>query len=105
MNLQFCVVLLFEIMYTYIYIFMMNIIFEDEECWLTNISPLAIIVSVNSKGVLGLSNNQLTGTLTTERRNINELGKLLCACFLYYFMLWFANMYDNLYSFVKNIIF
>ena len=69
----------FCILYKYLYIFVMNIIFQDGECVLTKISyHLRVLWISHFKGLLYLSSNKLSGTLPTEMGNLNELGKLLC---------------------------
>ena len=57
----------------------MNILFEDVECYLTKISHhLQVLRLSYFKLWLGLSYNELTGTLPTEIVNLNDIGKLLC---------------------------
>ena len=69
----------FFILYYYLYIFVMNIWFEYGECYLTKISHhLQVLWLSHFKGELGLEYNELTGTLPTEMRNMNNLSKLFC---------------------------
>ena len=73
----------FNILYDYLYIFVMNILFEYWEYYLTKIShQLQVLWIYYFKDVLDLKYNLLTGTLPTETWNTNELGKWLCThCF------------------------
>ena len=69
----------FCILYDYLYIFVMNMIFEYRECSPTKISHyLQVLWLSHFKAYLSLSNNEVTGTLPTEMGNLNNLGKLLC---------------------------
>ena len=69
----------FCILYDYLYIFVMNIWFEDGECELIKIyHNLQVLWLSHFKARLYLSNNDLTSALPTEMVNMNELSKLLC---------------------------
>ena len=68
-----------SILYDYLYIFVMNIIFEYGECKLIKISHhLQVLLISNFKVGLSLSFNQLKSKLPTEMRNMSQLGKLVC---------------------------
>ena len=69
----------FFILYNYLYLFLMNISFEDGECQLIKIAHhLQVLWLYHFKEELELYSNKLMGTLPTEIGNLNELGKLLC---------------------------
>ena len=67
------------ILYNYLYIFVMNILFEYGEGQLTEISHyLQVLWLSRFNDNLNLSLNQQRGTLTTEIGNMKRLCKLMC---------------------------
>ena len=68
----------FFILYDYLYIFFMNIWFEDGEFYWSMPHHLHVLWLSHFKGRLDLSNNELMGTLVNEMANRYYLCKLLC---------------------------
>ena len=100
MDIQFCMI---------ICVFVMNIICDDGEFWLTNISPLAILTTLSFKRGYIYVYKQIMCNTPIEIVNMNTLGKFLCT-FCHHFYKFsisfvFAILYACFCNFFMNIIF